>query len=52
MKREDVNGNNGKRTAREQVLAWRELDPPQIEWDESEVCAIVDDMVARPRFDD
>jgi hypothetical protein len=50
MKLNNVDDNNQECFSLGREMPWRDLDPPQLEWDESEVSAIVDDIVVRPRF--
>ena len=40
-------GRDQDRDSRERDAAWRNFDPPQFEWDEGEVSAIVDDIVVQ-----
>jgi len=42
-----LQGSDGDTYTFERDAAWRDFDPPQMEWDESEVSAIVDDIVAQ-----
>jgi hypothetical protein len=49
MRLHDVYGSDLDRFSLEREVAWRDFDPPQLEWDESEVSALVDDIVAQHR---
>ena len=50
MKLHDVYGSDADRFTREREVTWRDFDSPQLDWDDSEIAALVDDIVAqRPR---
>jgi hypothetical protein len=47
MRIDKLPGSKREHFLPERDAAWPNFDPPQLEWDESEVSAIVDEIVAR-----
>jgi hypothetical protein len=52
MARDDVYGGNANRLPLKQETAWRDEIPPEVEWDESEVTALVDEIVCQHSMND
>lgn len=47
MNLDDVYGSDSNRFPREQKANWRDKLMPELEWDESEVTALVDEITCR-----
>lgn len=47
MMLDDVYGSDFDRFPPEQAAAWSDSAPPELEWDETEVMALVDEIVCR-----
>jgi hypothetical protein len=52
MKLDDVYGRDMDRLPHEQEAAWRDKVPPELEWDESEVTALVDEIICQHSAND
>ena len=44
---DDVYGSDSNPFPLEQEAAWRDKLPPELEWDESEITALVDEITCR-----
>jgi hypothetical protein len=49
MTLDDVCGSDLDRFPLEQEFAWGDADPPELEWDESEVATLVDGIMGQQR---
>lgn len=47
MNLDDAYGSDSNRFPLEQKAHWRDKLPPELEWDESEVTALVDEITCR-----
>lgn len=45
-------GSDEKRFAREHQAEWQDREPPELEWDETEVSELVDQILCEHRADD
>jgi hypothetical protein len=49
---DDAHSSEAKRSQREHKAAWRDEMPPELEWDESEITELVDQILCQHSIDD